>query len=193
MAIESKFHRPPPVDHVLVSEATRRDAQPVSPPRFETYEEERDDWIHKKRQIESELSGYTATAFAGMQAKIRREHLRDPDASFKAWISTKASMEQKRQVLIQKKAHIENEIMRLKPLVKVEKARKFAAQKERSCPVGGAFCLEDFSLFRKDGSLSWNGVAAELLLEMRAIRRLLEHSPATMIVGEGELRKLTED
>lgn len=172
MAIESKFHRPSPVDHVLVSQGTRNDAKPASGIRFETYCEERDHWIGVKRGIESELVGYSKAAFAGEQARIRRENSTDQAASFQAWISRKASMESKRQKLVKQKNRAEEELIRLKPLVKQENIRFAIASRPANKEGPGE--LEGFDLFCDNGTLSWNGVAAELLLELRAIRRLLE-------------------
>ncbi len=172
MAIESKFHRPSPVDRVLVSQGTRNDAKPASGIRFETYREERDHWIGVKRRLESELVGYSKAAFSGEQARIRREHSNDSGASFRAWISRKASMEHKRQELVKQKNRAEEEIMRLKPLVKQESVRIAIAA--RPATKEGPGVLEGLGVFREDGTLCWDGVAAQLLLELRAIRRLLE-------------------
>ena len=169
MAVESKFHRPSPVDRVLVSQGTRNDAKPASGIRFETYREEKDHWLAVKLRVESELVGYSKAAFSGEQARIRREHLNDNDASFRAWISRKASMEGKRQKLVKQKNRAEEELMRLKPLVKQENTRT-----ARPANKEGPGALEGFALFREDGTLSWDGVAAQLLLELRTIRRLLE-------------------
>jgi hypothetical protein len=169
MAIESKFHHPPTVDRVLVSEGTRSDAKPVNGIRFETYCEERDHWVSVKRRLESELIGYTKTAFSRAQSRIRREHSTDPDASFRAWMSQKASMDGKRQNLIKQKNRAEDEILRLKSLVKQENIR---TTKRTTAQAAG--CLEEFDLFREDGKLCWDGVASQLLLELRAIRGLLE-------------------
>lgn len=171
MTIGSKFHREPPVDHVLVSQATRRDAQPVNGMKFETYREELDHWISKKKRTEADLVGYSKAAFSAEQARIRREYASDSNRSFKAWIKRRAEMEQKRRELIERNTAIEDEIIRLKPLVAAENAR-MQAKASKSGPGS----LESFAVIRDDGTMSWDGVAAQLLIELRMIRGLLEEA-----------------
>lgn len=38
----------------------------------------------------------------------------------------------------------------------------------------GPVSLEKFAVIRDDGTMSWDGVAAQLLIELRTIRELLE-------------------
>lgn len=169
MAIESKNHRPSHVDHVRVSQGTRHDAQPASGMRFETYRDEYDHWVAESKKLDAELVGYSKAAFAGEQARIRRRYSHDNDKSFNAWISKKASMEEMRQKLVKRKKEVEGELVRLKRLVKQESVR-VSRERKRTGPG----CLEGYDLFYEDGNLSRDAVAAEILLELRAIRTLLE-------------------
>lgn len=150
MSIESKNHRSSDAVQVLVSEGSRRDAQPAKGMRFESHQEEYDHYCNQKRLIEAELAGYSKAAMAGEQVKIRRMYKGDPNKSYSEWMSKKSSMENARQKLISRKAKIEIEIHRLKPLVKDENRRMNPS-------------------LLKDGSVN-----LEMLHELRAIRELLE-------------------
>ena len=169
MAIGSKFHRDSPVDHVLVSQSTRRDAKPVNDLKFETYRDEMNHWISIKKRTEADLAGYSKAAFSSEQARVRREHPRDSDRSFNAWIKRKSEMEAKRRELVERNAATEDEILRLKPLVSAEMARSQIKPSK-----SGPGSLDQFVIIRDDGTLSWDGIAAQLLLEMRMIRTILE-------------------
>lgn len=169
MTVGSKFHREPNIDHALVSQATHRDAQPVNGMKFETYREELDHWISKKKRTEADLVGYSKAAFSSEQARIRRKYASDHNRSFNEWIKCKSNMEERRRELVRQCSEIENEIIRLKPLVAAENAR----MQIKDCPRGPG-SLEAFDVIRDDGTLSWDGVAAQLLIELRMIRGLLE-------------------
>ena len=156
---------------MLVSQGSRKDAQPAQGLQFESYEEEHGHLVAQKRRIESELAGYSKSAFSSEQARIRRENRQDRQESLRAWFSRKAIMENARQKLVGRKNDIEDEILRIKPLVKVEK-RRLAAARNPAHEAGGS--LDAFELIREDGTLSWSGLGSQILLELRAIRKLLE-------------------
>ena len=168
--IESKFHRPPPVKKVLVSQATRQDARGPKSPKFESYEEERDYYINQKKQLESELVGYSKASFSAEQAKIRRKYVDNKDASFRAWMSCRESMESRRIDLVQRQSKVDQRLVELKSLVKAERVRENPQRlhEKTQCP------LAEYNLYRENGSLSWDGVAAHILLELKAIRVALE-------------------
>lgn len=168
MQVTKKHQTEHTVDHVLVSESSRRDASGRDPSlQFESYRDEMDYLVAQKRNIEGRLASYSKAAFAGEQAKIRREFAHDSNTSFNNWVSKKARMEAERRQLIAKKNEVEDEILRIKPLLKIENARKVQAKQ-------GAGTLEGMKLFRDDGTLVWDGIAAQLLLEMQHCRRLLQ-------------------
>ena len=173
MAIESKNHRPSDVDHVLVSQATRRDAKPVTSMRFETYEAEQQYLSLEKRQIESKLSVFK-TNMSKEQMRIRDKYARASQTkSVSEWIKRRTEMEDERTKLVERKDKIERELIRLKPLVRNEKARSSQRPVRETCDS-----LEDFGLFRDDGTVSWDGVACQILLELQTIRkRLDQHFP----------------
>jgi hypothetical protein len=172
MAIQSKFHHPSPVKEVRVSEGSRRDAAGVRMPHFENYEDEYQWWLTRKRDIEGELVGYSATAMSAEQSRIRRKHHGDENRSFGEWMRRKEQMHTKRQGLLEGRKKVEEELGRLKPFVKSERARR-----TRHEPIGieGGTLLElhEIPIRREDGSLSYGGLGAQILLELRAIRRLL--------------------
>ena len=174
MAIESKHHRPPPVDYVLVSQATRRDAQPANQVRFESYREEYDHWVSAKKRLEGQLAGYSKASFSSEQARIRRENKGNQTRSINAWFSRKAQMEKERKDLIEKKIAAEDEMMRLRPLLKAERCRTHLETQQQNFGGECGGSLEAFKPIRKDGTLSWDGTAAQILIELRAIRKLLE-------------------
>lgn len=171
MAIESKNHRPSPVDRVLVSQGTRRDAQPVEHLRFETYSEERDHYIAKKNRISNDLRSYNKGAYSIEQGRVRRENInKGKSVSVAMWFARKAVMDAARLKLTTELSDMEGELLRLRPLVYAEKQRE---QDARQIAPQSHVRLEDFGLFREDESLSWDGVAAQLLIELRSIRELL--------------------
>lgn len=168
MAIESKTHRPSPVVGSTASQSSKRDANRSVVPKFETYAEEWSHWVIEKRRLDTQLSAYTKRAFSAEQLRIRKQ-MQDSGTkpSFSAWQHRKAEMEQERHALVVEKSAVEEELARLKPLVAAERRRA-----QNSKPVGAS--LEEFSMFREDGSISYDGVAAQLVLEMRSVRKLLE-------------------
>lgn len=159
MAIESKNHRPSPVKKSTVSNGTRRDAQPAQLPKFDTYEAERDYWINEKKKLDAELSAYSKAAFTAEQIRIRDSvgTRNGNERSLNTWLRRKSQMEQERLEFVQKKLEIENELSRLKPLVKAEKAREDMAQKEEY----------------KAGRLERDAVFIEMLAELKSIKKLL--------------------
>ena len=169
MAIESKNHRPSPVDHVLVSQGTRSDSQPPALPRFDTYKDEQEYWIKIKMQIDADLSPFNKDAMHREQYRIRKEH-KDPEKSLNAWMERKAELTAKREQIISRKKAAEMELMRLKPLVAAERNR----EAERSQPNDSITELSQVPLFRPDGSISYNGIWAQILIELQAIRSLLQ-------------------
>lgn len=146
------------VDHVRVSQSSRRDAHQPPSLQFETYQAEWDHWVAEQKRIDSELSGYSKAAFAGKQAQIRRQYKADPNESFRQWMSCKASMEAKRQELVKEKMEVAEELLRIKPLLKVEKKRSVQQPKDTGPKAGDL-----------------------MLVELRAIRVLLEQ----LLAGRG--------
>ena len=177
MAIESKFHRPSDVSRTTVSQGSRNDAKPAGGMKFESYEEERQHFITEKKRIEIELSRFK-NMMSKEQSRIRKENRHSEAASRGAWAKRKSQLEDRRVELMSRNMAIEQEIARLRPLVQAEKARSQAekARSHQACRAArpSAMQLEDFEIFREDGTLSWDGIAAQLLIELRAIRQLLE-------------------
>ena len=169
MSHQSKHHRVDSVDHVIVSQGSRNDAKPASPPKFETYTEEREHFVYLLKDLESRLSGYSKAAFSSAQYKIRNEYRHDADLSFSKWMLKKSSMERERQDLVSRKRGIETEVLRLKPLVKAENAR--ITQLSEASRTESKIAAKETRDSQQD-SLVY--VATEGLLELRKIRVLLE-------------------
>lgn len=164
MAIQSKHHHPSPVKEVRVSQGSRSDAAGVKMPRFETYEEEYQWWVSRKRQLESEFGAYNKTAMSAENSRIRREYPDDANRSFDEWAKRERQMNAKRHDLIVARDKAEEELGRLKPHVQRERALAHQVAPGR---------LEEVSVYREDGSLCHVGLSAQILLELRAIRTLL--------------------
>ena len=169
MSVSSKFHRPSHVDRTSASQGTREDATPAGDLNFETYQEEYDHLVSEKRRVEIELTGCNKAAFAAVERSLRREHSNDRGRFNNAWHASSSAMHETKQDLTKEWSSIEAEIARVKPLMKSENRRLHLTNRS----VGDS--LGDFPLFRTDGTLSWDGIATRLLLELQAIRRFLEH------------------
>lgn len=176
MSIESKNHRPDSIQRTTVSQGTRRDARPEYDVDLDTYSEQRERLIVEKKRLEAELTKYSKSAIAAEQHRVREQNRDRPHfVSLNAWLQRKREMESHRQKLVSAKSEVEAELLRLKPLVRAEKQRGVAAaESSKSSMRQSGAQIEDFNPLRPDGTLCWDGVAAQLLVEMRAIRELLE-------------------
>jgi hypothetical protein len=152
--IGSKFHRESQVKGTTVSQASRKDAQPVSGMRFETYREEYDYYVAKKTRVEEDLQNYNSAAFSSAQAKIRKQFKGRDGASIAAWMEKKIAMDNERKALVRQKNEYETEIIRLRPLVKEENRR---------------YSRED----DKEKDSTKRAIWEEILKELREIKTLL--------------------
>lgn len=157
----SKRHKESDVERVLSSQSSHNDAKPVQGMKFESYREEWDYLVVKKKDLEAALAGYSKAAFCSAQARCRAKNRgKSQDESFNAWISLKAKMEQDRVELIRKKADVEQRLMQIKPLMKAENLRE-SREATESKGRGTLDALED------------------ILSELCRIRQLLEPNSVT--------------
>lgn len=152
------------LDHVIVSQASRDMAHKEPVLKFESYSDELKHHINTKLECESLLSQL------GSQKKIRVKELRTKfpknctEASVQ-WLKIQNEIEKDREKLVAKKHNAEREIQRLRPLANAEELRSGLTSGDG---------LEVYKLIRDDGSLSYAGVAAQILTSLKRIEALLE-------------------
>lgn len=142
------------VEEVRVSQGTRAMSQPCTH-EVRTFQQEWDDLSAQKKELEMQLQGYSKTMFLKEQHEIRKQK----GNTLSAWIHRKAELEEKRRKIVEEKIAVELRMMSIKERVKQD-AREKAQQDDRA-KVRVPDRREE--LFEA------------MLVELRAIRSLLEH------------------
>lgn len=149
----------PELDHVRVSQASRRDAHSSPrPPKFESYREECDALIQEKKSIEVRIaSEFSRAAYASAQSAIRSRG--ESQATLRAWLNKRTALDEQKAALIRRKHEVETAIAALKP--------KVAAECRASCHTRGG------SFYRADGSLDQVQILLAIYEELVQLRKSL--------------------
>ena len=149
-------HRESHVEYVRVSEGTRNDAKPAVC-SDKSYRDMHNELVARTKSIEAELTLCGKAALQKEQARIRRNG--DSHQTAAEYNRVKAKLQSKREALIIESKKLQEEIVRLKPLIRREECDR----------------NDEMAIIRADGSLSYSGAALKMI-------ELLENIEVTLRV-----------